>query len=399
MSIAHSDVELRPPARAEASGLGHVVIPLLIVAVVLALVIGSHLGAYGGRLTGFIQFGSNFAGATHPPAGALITSPLGYDGQFFYVQALDPLLLHDSTVSSLHAGGAGFRMQRVAYPALAFLVAAGQPGAIPFALLAVNVLVLLALTAGFAIYAHRRGWSTMWAVAIALLPGMLLATARDLSDPLATASVLAGLLAWRSGRRWPAALALTVAVLTREVMMVLVVAVAVEAAARAWRAREVPGAWRRIASRSWPVLLLPPAAFAAWQAYITGRYGGRVGGADLSLPLMNLVHEVRGSIHNGPPLAAAWDLVYVVLILAAAVAALMSLRRRVTITSAGACALALGVLVPVLGDVWSDTRLSAPLFAVLLVDGLQRGDRRSVLISTTAAAMTVLLPFAVPGSL
>jgi hypothetical protein len=107
---------------------------------------------------------------------------------------------------------------------------------------------------------------------------------------------------------------------------------------------------------------------------------------------------VRWSMHSYPPLAATWDLVYVLLILAASVAALSSLRHRVTIISAGTCALALGVLVPTLGDVWSDTRLSAPLFALLLVDGLQRRNRPAVLISTAAAAMTILLPFALPGS-
>jgi hypothetical protein len=233
---------------------------------------------------------------------------------------------------------------------------------------------------------------------IALMPGMLMPTLRDLSDPLATASILAGLLLWHSGRRWPAALALTVAVLTREVMMVAVVAVAADAAIRAWKAREVPGELHRVARRVWPVVVLPSAAFFAWQAYITARYGGPVGGADLSLPLVNLVQEVRESIHHGPPLLAAWDLVYVLLIVAATVAALMSLRQRVTIISLGTCALAVGVLVPTLGDVWSDTRLSAPLFALLLVDGLQRRDRRSVLISTAAAAMTILIPFMVPGA-
>jgi hypothetical protein len=398
MSLAHPDVELRPRAGAGVSRVGRVAIPALIVAAVLALAVGSDLRAYGGNLTGFVEFGSHFVSATHPPRGAQVNSPRGYDGQFFYVQALDPLLLHNSTVSALRGAGEGFRLQRVAYPALAFLLAAGRPGAIPFALLLINVLVLLAVAMGFAIYARRRGWSTLWALAIALMPGMVLPALRDLSDPLATASVLAGVLAWRSGRRWPAALALTVAVLTREVMMVVVVALAAEAGCRAWRAREVPGAWRTTALPVWPVVVVPSAAFAAWQAYITVRYGGLVGGADLSLPLVNLVQEVRWSIRSYPPLGATWDLVYVLLILAASVAALMSLRRRVTITSAAAGALTLGVLVPTFGDIWSDTRLSAPLFALLLVDGLQRRNRPAVLIGTAAAAMTILLPFALHGS-
>jgi hypothetical protein len=35
---------------------------------------------------------------------------------------------------------------------------------------------------------------------------------------------------------------------------------------------------------------------------------------------------------------------------------------------------------------------------MLLVDGLQRGSRRSVLICATAAGMSLLIPFAIPRS-
>lgn len=392
-AVARSD-----RARAGRLSLTQLLMPPGLVACVLALAIGVHLGAYGGNLTGFIQFGSVFAKATHPPPGALINSPQGYDGQFFYVQALDPLLLHQSTVNALRAAGESFRLQRVGYPALAAALAIGHASAVPLMLLAINVAILLLTALAFAAYARRRGWSTLWAVPIALTPGMLLPALRDLSDPLATASGLAAVLLWRSGRRWPAAAALTVAVLTREVMMLAVVALAAEAGVRAWRSRTTPTAWRGIVAGAAPVVLVPSLAFAGWQAYLAVRYGGLIGGAPLSVPIFNLVREVRGSFASYPP-AGVWDLGYALLILAASWAALRSLRAGVTVVNACACALALGVLVPTLGDIWSDARLSAPLFALVLVDGLQRKDRRSVLIGTAAAAMTVLLPIAIPGSL
>jgi hypothetical protein len=396
VSLSHPAIQLRAPLRA-AGGFWRVLLPVAVVALVLTLAITLDVRAYGGNLTGFIQFGSTFAHATHPPPGALVSSPSGYDGQFFYVQALDPLLLHDSTVNALRASGAGFRMQRVGYPALAALLAGGRASAIPFALLAVNVLLLLAVAIGFAIYARRQGWSTLWALAVALMPGMLLATARDLSEPLAMAGLLSGLLLWRGGRRWPAALALTVAVLTREVMMLAVVAVAAEACIRGYRARATAGAWRAIASQVWPVIVIPPAIFAAWQAYLMTRYGGPIGGAGLSVPLVNLVQELRGSFRGYGP-TAVWDLANVLLILAASGAAVWSLRRRVTVINMAACALAIGVLVPTLGDVWSDARLSAPLFTLLLVDGLHQGNRYAVRIGGAAAALTILIPFAIGGA-
>jgi hypothetical protein len=397
MSIARAGIESRPSVRERARTIVQIGGPTVIVACVLAFAISSGLARYHGSFAGFIQFGQHFIAQTHPPSGSPVSSPFGFDGQFFYIQALDPLLLHNSTIDALRAAHGGYRLQRAAYPALAFLLAAGKPSAIPLALLAINVIVLLALGAGFTVYARRHGWSTWWALAVALMPGMLLPTLRDLSDPLATASVLAGLLLWRGQRRWPAALALTVAVLTREAMILVVVALAAEAAARAWQSRHVLGAWRRIALRAWPVVVVPAAAFLAWQAYITVRYGGPVGSAGLNPPLLNLVAEL-GGLRGVPPQQAGWDVVYVALILAACAMAICSLRARVTITSAAACALVVTVVLPTMGDVWSDTRVSASLFAVLLVDGLQRRNRWSVLIAAAAAAMTILIPAAIPGS-
>ena len=368
--------------------------PVLVVAAVLALAIGISLNRYQDNLLGLVQFGQHFAPETHPPAGAPVESSRGFDGQFFYLQALDPLLLHDSTLDGLRAAHSGYRLERIGYPALTFALAAGRRSAIPFAMLAVNLLALLALAAGFAAYAYRRGWSTLWAVPLALMPGLLLPTLRDLSDPLATASVFAGVLLWRSGRRWPAAFGLTLAVLTREVMVLAVAAVAAEVAVRAWRARD----WRPIVSRAWPVVAVPTGCFCAWQAYVTIRYGGPTGTAGLHPPLVNLFDELRNSLRSPDKLLASWDALYVALILAASAAAFDSARRRLTVTSAAVAAVAISVMLPTMGDVWSDTRDSAPLFALLLVDGLHRRDRRSILISAAAAAMTLLIPLAVPGS-
>ena len=151
MSAVRRIADLRPSPRIAKRGRHWVAAPVLIVAAVLGLIIWSQLAVGGGgNLTVFVVFGRMFASAIHPPAGTLLNTATGYDGQFFYVQALDPLLLHDATVHALSAAGAAFRMQRVAYPALAYLLAGGRPSAVPFGLLAVNVLIVLGLTAAVA---------------------------------------------------------------------------------------------------------------------------------------------------------------------------------------------------------------------------------------------------------
>jgi hypothetical protein len=371
--------------------------PVLVVAALLAAFIFARLGTYHDNATGFVVFGHHFAPSIHPPRGALINSPDGYDGQFFYLQAKDPLLLHDSTIAAFRASTEAFRMERMAYPALAWLLAAGQVSAIPWSLLAINVLAVLGLTAGFAIYARRRGWSAWWALGVGLLAGLLTATLRDLSDPVAVASMLAGLLLWQRRRRWWAAALLTVAVLAREPMTLAVVAVVVAAAVRWWRTRSEPRALRRAASEVWPVVIVPALAFIAWQAYIDARYGASVTGtssASYQPPFVGLIREVRRTFDLGSRRDILWDLAYLGLISTGIVAALALVRQKVTVPGVAAVAFGLSLLVVTFGDSWSYTRLSAPMFATLLIAGLEQRHRPALLVCAAAAAMTLVLPLA-----
>jgi hypothetical protein len=374
-----------------------VVVPVLAVAVLFAFVIAGRLQTYDGNATGFIVFGHHFAAYTRPPRGALISSPLGYDGQFFYLQAKDPLLLSDTTIASFRGTTEAFRMQRMAYPTLAWLLVAGRLSAIPWSLLVINVLVVLSLTAGFAVYARRRGWSGWWALAIGFLAGFLTATLRDLSDPVAVAGMLAGLILWQHRRRWWAAALLTVAVLAREPMTLAVAAVALEAGVRWWRTGHEAGALRRAAREAWPVVVVPAAAFIAWQVYVDARYGGNVAStssASYLPPFDGLIDEVRHALSDGSRRDTAWDLAYLGLMTAGILAAIALLRKTATAAGIAAALFGLSLLVVVFGDPWSYTRLSAPMFAALLIGGLQQRNRAALLICAAAAAMTVVMPLA-----
>jgi hypothetical protein len=381
---------------------------VLVVAAVLGLLIGARLVAYDGNPTGFIQFGRRATQYTHPPTGAIVRSPFGYDGEFYWIQASDPLLLRDATVVNLFHTDSGYHLQRPAYPALAYLVAGGQRSALPWTMLAVNVLVLLAITAGFASYARCRGWSVWWALAVGLMPGLVLATLRDLSDPLAIASMLAGLLLWQRGRSWGAAGMLSVAVLAREPMTLAVVAIAIDAVAAWWRSRREPQAIRRAVSRAWPAVAVPAAAFMAWQAYIHGLHASGVAAAVQPIqpiqPLFSdFVAEARRTIAQDSPFGAAWDLGYLTLTLAGMGAAIALVRREITAASVAALLFALNLIVITFGDQWGLARYAAPVFAALLLGGLEQrsrfpASRVAVSISVVAAAMIVSVPLAIPGA-
>jgi hypothetical protein len=367
--------------------------PVLVVAVVFALLVGVRLGQTGGDPSGFVVFGKNFAAYTHPPSGAIVSRGDGYDGQFFWRQAGDPLLLRDATVASFARANARFRTQRVAYPALAFVLGAGQGEAILWALIAINLAAVLALTYGFARYARSQGWSGWWALAVGLLPGLELATLRDLSDTLAVVTMLAGLLAWRRDRRWWAAGLLATAALTREPMALAPLAIGLDAAIRGWRARHTRGGVAEIVRQVWPVIAIPAAAFFGWQAYIDVRFGTDASASSSYVfPFRGFVDEIQQSLTHTSPLAGVWELCFLGLILLGLAASIALLRSRVNDLSIAATLFGLGLLPLTFGDFWSYTRLSAPMFAVLLLAGLERHNRFALTVCASVAAMTLFVP-------
>jgi hypothetical protein len=373
--------------------------PVLATALVYLVFIGAQLSSAHGNPAILIQFGRHFLSSTHPPAGAPIVPHKGYDGQLYWLFASDPLLLHASTIVRLAQTSPTYSLQRVAYPALAWLLAGGRDGALPWTLLIVNLLAVLGLTAAFAAYARRRGWNPAWALVVGLSPGLLVSTSRDLSDVVATTCMLGGLMAFRRHRSWWAALLLSVAVLAREPMMLAVVAIGVELA---WRCARALPAWaevRAIVRRSWPTLLVPAAAYLGWRYYVATLpvpvvhgAAGTLADAPILPPFRGLFIAAEHAWRAGGP-RAAFILPYLALTGAGVISSLAILRRGPSAPSVMAALY--GVLVvPVL--VFSDqielTRYTMPMFIALLLAGLERRSRGALAVSASATAMVALLP-------
>ncbi|MHB1833913.1 MAG: hypothetical protein ACYCXW_03010 [Solirubrobacteraceae bacterium] len=378
-----------------------VVAPTLVIALVLAMLIGSRLADYHGNPAGFILFGHRYVHYTQPPAGAPVESPDGYDGQFYWIEARDPLLLHRSTIANM-VGPAGYHLQRPAYPARAAALALGRESALPLAMLAVNVIAVLGLTLAFAVFCRRRGWSVWWALAVGALPGLLMPTLRDLTDPLATATMLGALLAWRSERRWVAAVLLTISVLSRETGAVAVAAILVEALIGCVRARRDWRAVFAVVRRAWPPLVVPTAAYAGWQAYVrlaVPHVPGSVSVAATAAPAgsaFGFFTRLGPMLHGLGTVVSSWELVYVGMMLAAMVLSILLARRGL---AAGVAALGLAavlLLVP-FDDQWVLARYTAPLFGAVLIAGLEQRSRSATTLAAAAGAMSIFLPWMISG--
>lgn len=276
-----------------------------------------------GRISHFVLAAPPYSHAGRVPRALELIHGIGYDGQFYFRLALDPADLHRTAYGITI--DAPFRLERIAYPALSWLLALGRPGAVVWSLVAVNVLALTALGAMAGTLARRSGRHALWGLLLVGYSGFVFSLGRDLTEPLAAAAMVGALLAIRHRRPVLAGAAFTVGVLSRETVLVAVGAVALVRLFEMARGRARPGR----ADASWAV---PVVAFVAWQvvcwaATATVPFASNLRDNSGAL-LRPLLHAVSSSLRQLSPHHAAVDIWVVELAALALVvgAALWSVR-------------------------------------------------------------------------
>jgi len=277
-----------------------------------------------GNISRFILVGRHFATPAQLPQGMPVAPTYGYDGQFFYRLALNPLNFHHTAYGITM--DRSYRYMRIGYPALTWLVSLGQHFLVPVMLVAVNIAAVGALGylgARFAVDGGRH------ALAGLLMPGyfgLITSLSRDTAEPLAAVCLLAGLLAIRDRRPVLAAALLAYGALTRETVMVAVAAVAIMRVVGILRGQARAGrddlAW-----------VVPTVAFAAWQVIVKAMTGsiplladsGRNAGAPFIAPLQALKSNLAHLNTHQFDQYDLWLLELAILALFA-IAALLSLR-------------------------------------------------------------------------
>lgn len=176
---------------------------------------------FGGDLLDLVHTGTYFT--AHDPDGTR-----GYDGQFYYYTASDPWHVVDLM------DNASFRLQRIFFPIVIYLVALGQPALVPGVMLLINWLAVAGGTWLLARLLARWGRSPWFALSYTLASGIPVALTFDTAEPLAFGLVLLGVYCWDHppaagpspagaaagaltfGRRLGGFLAFAAALLTRE---------------------------------------------------------------------------------------------------------------------------------------------------------------------------------------
>lgn len=176
-------------------------------------------GAYDGDWSGLFYTGAD---STLPGELAAHTrrvhDPTGYDGQFYHLLAHDPLMRRGFTD---HIDNLSLRWRRIGVPALTWLLAAGNDGAIDYLFVAIQLAFVFLGTYWLARYTEAQGRHSAWGLSFLLVPAVLVSLDRMTIDlPLAALSVGFALYAASTNRKALYAV-LALAPLVRETGIIL----------------------------------------------------------------------------------------------------------------------------------------------------------------------------------
>lgn len=350
------------------SGRASAVVGLASMAVV-AVISALALNAAGWDATVFVGFGED-AAPTREYAedllGEVILRPSqGHDGKYFFVQANDPLLLDPANHASVLDLPA-YRSQRMLYPLIAGGAGLFSPEVTVWGLFVVSLLALGAGTYATSRLAIVIGGSAWWGLAFGLNIGFLYSLTSDVSDVLAAALGVAGVLLLYERRHIGAIALLSASSLSREVMILCALGAAV------WLWFEGRKKW------ALATLAVPAAIQVGWMLYISARLGPDPTGARaLGLPFVGIVEAVPRWLDKPVTLAAAIGVLFLL--------GVFLVRWWQTRTLLGWAYIGFLPLAAILTDkVWTSvfdfTRAVAPaLTAAVLVVFLESktGDRRN----------------------
>ena len=349
---------VRDPAQTGAAARAVAIVGLLIGVALASIVISrgnndpAAVLAFGVEATEITDYAEDTIGRELP-----LRPGFGHDGRFFYLQALDPLVLDPDGAPSL-LGRPTYRSQRMLYPMIASAGGLVPAPWLPWTMLLTNLAALAFGTAATARVAMRRGGSAWWGLAFAVNAGVLFELGIGASGVVALAAAMAAIDQIDQRRTWRAVGWLVAAVLAREALLVFAFGVALSE-------------WAR--RRRLPIeFLAVPAAALSWAAYLRWRLPDRAVGSEvieLGSPFDGVIDAAVGwtdSLAAGSGLDLAGALVV-------ALAAAIVIRHAVAHNDPlawGATAM-IGLVVILSRPVWQHyydiTRAASPLLTAALV--------------------------------
>lgn len=318
------------PVPALAKRLDSVVAVMAITALVYVIFVGARLGNRGFDPSTFIVMGAESSDAeTLAPNVVTIPDSEGYDGQYYYRIARNPWTSggYDNGVMLRKAP---YYHQRILYPLASWCVSFGQWRLTPWAMIVVNFAGLVAIGGIGALLARSLGRHALWGLVLSLYPGLLLTLSRDLVEITAAVCLLSGALMYRRGMHGRAAVALTLAILAKETLLLAALAAFIAISFRHQRIEREP---------RWRYYLAPLVGYYAWQFALFlhwDEFPYRAGGDNIGVPglafLSFFITSARGFFNVSDIAGTFHDKLYfveacLVIVFACAVIAAMRTAR------------------------------------------------------------------------
>lgn len=339
----------------------------LVALVMASALVVRNLAAYSWDPTIFVAFGEK-ATETLDYGRALLgdvtTRPeLGHDGRFFFAQANDPLLLEPQR-HAVVLDRPIYRAQRMLYPLLAGGFGLFPPSWVVWGMILVNVLALGLGSWATARYAELMGGSPWWGLAFVGNVGMLSEVMIGGAGVVGFALAMWGLVALREGKRGRAVGAITLAVLSREVYLI------VAAGAAIWT-------WRRHRKSAIGLAVVPVIVAASWALYVRWRLSGiPVDPAEvreIGWPLIGLIRAAASWLHD--PVDLMVGAAVVVLLVAATIRTLRD-PSLLNLATVGFVPLAVLLTQRVWLSYFDITRAVAPLLTSWVLSAFAVPHRR-----------------------
>ncbi len=208
---------------------------------------------------------------------------IGYDGEFFYYLALDPVN------ARYYMDVSTYRYTRILYPMLARTLALGRPALIPWTLWLINWLAIAGGALAVAAWLKRHGFSPWFALVYGLYPGLIVVLQRDLSEALGYGLAAAAIYVFDFGpgrRQLLAAGIFALAALTRETTAVFALVYAGAVLFGGGPRPALPQRGRVIAAALFAAIALGP--LALYKLFLLAWLGA---GHDIGIPLAHLPFE------------------------------------------------------------------------------------------------------------
>jgi hypothetical protein len=183
--------------------------------ILLVLFCGAVLASHNWDASAFIMMGERFRDLDY-------AGDLGYDGQFVYYIASDPLN------APAHIDNAAYRYQRILYPFLAWLLSfGGQETLLPWVMLLINILVIAVSIGLLTGILAAKGVPPWQALAYLFSAGLLISLRADLNEPLAILWALAGMVLCYQKKWFLAGVSFALGILAKEIAVTFALGAAV----------------------------------------------------------------------------------------------------------------------------------------------------------------------------